>query len=98
MDGMEGSCWPRNRPRNSENVPATSPFQATMVSGSLAEMLRVKLLSRPHRVQASRMPSAPKEKPLRKLVNWELVDWGLRERKMLAMVMAMMAAKARRLI
>ena len=85
-----GGCCPSNNPRMSEKVPATSPFQATMVSGSLAEMLRVKLLSTPHRKQARRIPNAPSEK-----LN---PPWKLVERKMLANVIAKMAVSAPRLI
>src|SRR5689334_17007637 len=74
----------------SEKEPATSPFQATIVNGSLAAMLRVKLLSTPQRKHASKIPSAPSEK---RNPPWELV-----ERKILASVIAKIAASARRLI
>src|SRR5215213_2157965 len=85
-----GSLWPNASPRSSEKEPETSPFHATMVSGSLAEILRVKLLSTPHRTQANKIPNAPSDIPqsLPKLV----------ERKILAIVMAEIAASARRLI
>src|SRR5215207_1378417 len=90
MEVKAGSCCPSKSPRKSEKVPATSPFQETMVNGSLAEILRVKLLSTPQRTQASKTPNAPREKPNppAKLV----------ERKILAMVMTKIAASARRLI
>src|SRR6476469_1938813 len=74
----------------SEKERATSPFQATMVNGSLAAMLRVKLLSTPHRKHASKIPSAPSEKPN--------PAWKLVERKILASVIARIAASAPRLI
>src|ERR1041385_8247258 len=85
-----GSCCPRKSPRRREKHPETRPFQATIVNGSFAEILRVKLLSTPQRKQASKIPKAPSEKPnpLLKLV----------ERKMLAIVIAKIAANARRLI
>ena len=54
---------PRKNARRNENVPATNPFHATMASGSLPEILRVKLLSTPHSTQARIMPSAPSESP-----------------------------------
>ena len=69
-------------------MPATNPFHATIVSGSLPEMLRVKLLSTPQSTQARMIPKAPSERPnpLLKLV----------ERKMLANVMTIIATHARR--
>src|SRR3990172_7908868 len=90
MEIKAGSRWPTESPRMREKVPATSPFQATMVNGSLAEMLRVKLLSTPQSTQASNTPRAPTENPNppAKLV----------ERKMLASVITKIAVSARRLI
>ena len=63
MVNKGGTCCPRKSPKKREKVPAISPFQATMVNGSLAEMLRVKLLSTPHRKQAAITPRAPSENP-----------------------------------
>src|SRR5208337_1706837 len=48
-----------------EKAPATNPLMMPMDSGSRAEMLRVKLLSTPQRMQANKMPSAPTDMP-----NW----------------------------
>jgi len=48
---------------NNENVPATNPFIVTMIKGSFAEILRVKLLSTPQSIHASKTPNAPIEKP-----------------------------------
>ena len=60
---QRGQLLPNSVASSSENSPATSPFTMTMANGSLAEMLRVKLLSIPHKMQASKMPNAPSEKP-----------------------------------
>jgi len=47
----------------SDTSPAPRPFTVTITSGSLADILRVKLLSIPHMMQAANTPSALKENP-----------------------------------
>ncbi len=83
-----GNGSPRNHARKNENMPATNPFHATMASGSLPEILRVKLLSTPQSTHANTTPNAPTDMPqlLTKLV----------ESKMLANVTTMIAVHARR--
>jgi len=63
MTAGAGNACPVTSARITENVPAPSPFQATMTRGLRAEMFRVKLLSSPHNVQAARIPSAPGARP-----------------------------------
>lgn len=70
-------------------MPAINPLKVTMRRGSLAEILRVKLLSNPQNTQAAATSRAPAEKPQ---------PWELHDRKMLAAVMIMTAMMVRLLI
>ena len=49
--------------RSRETIPAVIPLVATIASGSLLDILRVRLLSSPHNAAAPNTPNAPIEIP-----------------------------------
>ncbi len=85
-----GMLLPKMSANAKEKLPAANPLMVTIVSGSFAEILRVKLLSIPQNMHAAMIPGCTEENPQ--------VAFGLMERRILASVINPTAHQARRLI
>jgi len=64
MVAKEGNCCFNTKAKTREKLPAAKPLIVTIIKGSFAEILQVKLLSKPQRIHAPIMLPNGRRKPI----------------------------------